>query len=405
MTDEHTENCENNSEKVENQTENNEKKACCGGESGGGSSCPCNPFARFWYLILIAVICVGAFLYWWRFSAFTDQGYVVSQPIPYSHKLHAGTYKMPCTYCHFNAERGKHAGVPPLSVCMGCHDPAQGGVGQDKEGVKTLLELTLNSDGSYKQGAGADYHDTSADDPEAAVLKSGGQVHWNRVHLLPDHVYFRHEWHVKAGVACQECHGPVEEMDVVYQQEDLTMGWCIRCHRDNQYVSYNSGRSGLHDEYDPEDAESFAVGTANYDVIRARIRPDNVVEFNERETAAITGGDEDHDGHGHEDHGHEGHDHAAHAGGHDDDHADNHEDKQRLRGRFDESKLNESGVAPGWSSYWTDAQRDQLKALLAKYPDMPRWRVADLPESHQAFYGQAEGLHQNAPTHCSTCHQ
>ena len=338
-------------------------------------------FNRYWYLITALIVGVLCFFYWWRYYAFTDQGYMPAQPIHYSHKLHAGTHQIPCEYCHFNAQKSRHAGVPPLSVCLGCHDPAQGGVGKDKPEVQKLLDLAKkNPESVYLSDKDGDYKDPG-------VAKAGGMIHWNRVHQLPDHVFFSHEWHVKAGVSCKTCHGPVDEMEVVYQYADLTMGWCIECHRSDNYVSYNSKRSGLHGRYDSEDAKTFLVGTGDYDVLRHNVRPDRVVNFEERPTLANKGH------HQHEDHG----------DGHEKDH------KEKLRGIFDESMDEDNpettDVVEGLlnKKYFSKEQAKHLRKLLTKYPDLPRWRIADLPETHKAFYGKMQ--HQNAPTQCSTCHQ
>lgn len=128
------------------------------------------------------------------------KGYQPTQPIAYSHKLHAGDLKIDCKYCHFGAEQGKHAGVPPVNVCMNCHKLIKA---KSPEIVKIH---------------------------EAA--KSGRSIEWIRIHKLPDYVSFDHSRHVNRGVACQTCHGPIEEMEVVKQWNTLAMGWCINCHRD-----------------------------------------------------------------------------------------------------------------------------------------------------------------------------
>ncbi len=129
-----------------------------------------------------------------------NQGYEPDQPIAYSHKIHAGDHKIPCLYCHFGAEKGRHAGIPPAGVCMNCHSM-----------VKT-------------------------DSPEVAKIREAIEknqpIQWVKVHHLPDFVYFNHSQHVVvAGLACQECHGPIETMMRVRQESPLTMGWCIDCHR------------------------------------------------------------------------------------------------------------------------------------------------------------------------------
>lgn len=354
---------------------------------------PTAPLRRYWHLLVVALIAAGGLGYWWVYYAFYDVGYAPLQPIPYSHKLHAGELGIDCTYCHFNAERGKHAGVPPISVCMGCHGPDKGMAAQDRPGVQKLLELADNDAGFYDD---ADDLDIEGDGGREA----GGVIHWNRVHKLPDHVFFSHQWHVQAGVSCQTCHGPIETMEVVQQVEDLSMGWCIECHRNDHYVG---GRG-----YDGS-AESFTVGTANYDILRQRIRPDRVVHFHDTVTA------ED-DGTAHGDHG----DHPG-------DHDDHGTDADHLRGLPADDRDHDLYNR----DFFTAAQLAKLDELFAAYRGedgrsrLPRWRIADLPETHAMFYHEASdedgdgrvdapdlladpaalGTFQNAPTQCSTCHQ
>jgi len=129
-----------------------------------------------------------------------QQGYMPEQPIAYSHALHAGLYEMDCQYCHTGAEKSRHAGVPPSSVCMNCHSQVR----LDSAEVQKL----------------ADY------------VEKKQPIPWVRVHRLPDHAFFDHSSHVVAGgLTCQECHGPVETMVRVWQQETMSMGWCLDCHR------------------------------------------------------------------------------------------------------------------------------------------------------------------------------
>jgi len=123
------------------------------------------------------------------------------QPINYSHRIHAGLNQMDCKYCHYGAANSPWANLPAVSTCMGCHKI----VATDKP---EIIKLT----GYYERGE---------------------QVPWVKVHWLPDHVKFNHKRHVRAGYACQECHGPVQEMDRVYQYSSLKMGWCVSCHRKN----------------------------------------------------------------------------------------------------------------------------------------------------------------------------
>ena len=129
----------------------------------------------------------------------TQVGYAPEQPIAYSHATHAGDRQMDCLYCHFGAEQSRHAGVPPASVCMGCH--AQ--VLKDAPEVQKI----------------------------AAAVAQGKPIAWVKVHRLPDHAWFSHAAHSSAGLKCQGCHGPVETMVRVEQVAPMTMGWCLDCHR------------------------------------------------------------------------------------------------------------------------------------------------------------------------------
>ncbi len=129
-----------------------------------------------------------------------NQGYAPEQPVNYSHALHAGAMEIPCAYCHFGAERGRYAGIPPAAICMNCHSQ----VVPTHPEIQKLREALTNNE----------------------------PIEWVRVHTLPDHVYFNHSVHIGAGVQCQTCHGPVEQMARVEQFAPLTMGWCVNCHRD-----------------------------------------------------------------------------------------------------------------------------------------------------------------------------
>ncbi len=123
------------------------------------------------------------------------------QPIAFSHKIHAGTNEMDCKYCHNGAANSQWANIPAVSTCMGCHKF----VATDRPEIQKLT----------------------------GYWERGEQVQWVKVHQMPDHVKFNHKRHVRAGLACQQCHGPVQEMDQVYQFSSLKMGWCITCHRQN----------------------------------------------------------------------------------------------------------------------------------------------------------------------------
>lgn len=121
------------------------------------------------------------------------------QPVPFSHKTHAGANGIGCTACHVFAARGPVAGIPSAQRCYGCHRF----VDKQKPNVQKVDKAFLD----------------------------GAPLEWARVHRVPDHVYFTHERHIAAGLQCAQCHGAVETMDVMHQVSPLTMGWCVDCHR------------------------------------------------------------------------------------------------------------------------------------------------------------------------------
>lgn len=126
-------------------------------------------------------------------------GYAPKQPVAYSHKLHAGDMGMDCRYCHTTVDHAAHAAIPPTQTCMGCHTNIRG------ESDKLLKVRESHA--------------------------TGMPIEWIRVHDLPDFVYFDHSAHVSRGIGCVSCHGRVDKMEVVYQDQPLTMGWCLDCHR------------------------------------------------------------------------------------------------------------------------------------------------------------------------------
>lgn len=129
-----------------------------------------------------------------------QQGYAPKQPIAYSHKLHAGQYKIDCNYCHTGAQKGKNATIPAANICMNCH----GVIKKESPEIQKIY----------------------------TAIEENRPIEWIRVHNLPDLAYFNHAQHVNVGnVACQTCHGEIEKMEVVEARSSLTMGWCIDCHR------------------------------------------------------------------------------------------------------------------------------------------------------------------------------
>ena len=156
------------------------------------------------------------------------QGYAPEQPIKFSHKLHAGENQIACVYCHSGVEKSKHANIPSANVCMNCHMYIQEGPQYGTEEISKIYTAL-------------DYN------PETRTYGENTKpIQWIRVHSLPDHAYFNHSQHVKVGkIECTECHGPIQEMEVVSQHSPLTMGWCIDCHRETE-VDYKS--NGYYEE-------------------------------------------------------------------------------------------------------------------------------------------------------------
>jgi mono/diheme cytochrome c family protein len=141
------------------------------------------------------------------YSIGVQQGYAPKQPIAYSHKVHAGDYAIDCNYCHTGVTKSKNANIPSPNICLNCHS--------------SIVEGTTTG--------------TVEIDKIFAAVENNEPIEWVRVHNLPDLAYFSHAQHVAVGkVECQTCHGPIEEMEVVRQYENLTMGWCINCHRDTE---------------------------------------------------------------------------------------------------------------------------------------------------------------------------
>jgi cytochrome c551/c552 len=176
-----------------------------------------------------------------------QKNYMPKQPIFYSHKVHAGINQINCLYCHVGAEKSRHALIPAANTCMNCHKqineytgaeehPLVDNEGNKVDGTKEIQKLYAYAGWDPVK---KDYNR----DASGAILNK--EIPWVKIHNLPDHVYFNHSLHVVSGkVECQRCHGGIQEMDEVYQFADLSMGWCINCHRntkvqfaDNNYYS------------------------------------------------------------------------------------------------------------------------------------------------------------------------
>ncbi len=163
-------------------------------------------------VLLSVVVFMTVLLALWRQGSLqvdNNQGYEPEQPIAFSHKIHAGDNAISCLYCHDSAEKGRHAGLPAASVCMNCHSNIKKDSPEIQKVTKALDEKQV--------------------------------IEWVRVHRLADFVYFNHAQHVAVGkVNCQSCHGAVEKMTRLRQDQNMTMGWCLDCHKNSDVVVHNT---------------------------------------------------------------------------------------------------------------------------------------------------------------------
>ena len=203
-------------------------------------------FVENQFLVLVTAIIVllasGYMVYGFFMQVGVDQGYQPIQPIHYSHRIHAGDNQIECKYCHSSARTSKHSGIPSLNVCMNCH-----------KSIGEVAESTATEDYSkefYDKEIKKLYEATGWDPAEQAYTGETKPVKWVRIHNLPDFAYFNHSQHVSvAGIECQKCHGPIQEMEIVYQDAPLTMGWCINCHREtNVKMAGNEYYEKIHEE-------------------------------------------------------------------------------------------------------------------------------------------------------------
>ncbi len=189
-----------------------------------------------------------------------SKDYEPVQPIFYSHKVHAGTNQINCLYCHGGAQDGKHSNIPSINICMNCHmaineykgGPIYAADGSEVNGTNEIKKL-------YDY---AGFTPGSAWDPSKAK-----PIEWTRIHNLPDHVYFNHSQHVRAGqVACQTCHGEIQKMDEVKQFADLSMGWCVNCHRTTKVQFADNGFYSIYEKFH-EDLKSGKLDSVTVEKI------------------------------------------------------------------------------------------------------------------------------------------
>ena len=192
--------------------------------------------------VVLLLLSSAYFVYGYFMQVGVDQGYMPVQPIHYSHKIHAGANQIECKYCHSSARVSKHSGIPSLNVCMNCHQNIAEYNGEED------LENGYTKD-FYTKEIKKLYAAVGWDEENQRYTGETQPVKWVRIHNLPDFVYFNHAQHVEVGeIACQKCHGPVEEMEVLYQYSPLTMGWCINCHREtNVKVESNEYYAKIHE--------------------------------------------------------------------------------------------------------------------------------------------------------------
>jgi hypothetical protein len=150
-------------------------------------------------VIAFVVIAVFAITYYASYAERNSIGYTPEQPVKFSHKLHAGSMQIDCKYCHTGVDKSRAAGIPSVDICMNCHTLAR----TDKP---EIIKLT-----SY--------------------YKENKPLEWNRIHKVPQFVYFNHSAHVNKNIDCVNCHGDVKQMEVVGQANSFTMGACLSCHR------------------------------------------------------------------------------------------------------------------------------------------------------------------------------
>lgn len=190
------------------------------------------------YLLLVVIVLFmvgGYFLVEGAMGLGRQQGYQPVQPIYYSHKVHAGTNQISCLYCHSGAQDSKHSNIPSVNVCMNCHKSIKEYAGEPlfrEDGTSVNPNAEIQK--LYKYAGW---------NPDLKKYdKPGTPIEWVRIHNLPDFVYFNHSQHVKVGrVACQTCHGEIQKMGEVKQFADLSMGWCVNCHRTTN-VQFNDDK-------------------------------------------------------------------------------------------------------------------------------------------------------------------
>jgi len=203
-------------------------------------------FAKNQFLVFVSsvflLLASGYFFYGWVMQIGIDQDYAPVQPIHYSHRIHAGSNGINCQYCHSAARVSKNGGIPSLNVCMNCHK----NIAEVADTTATPEYTKAFYDGEIQKL----YDAVGWDKANQKYTGKTKPVKWVRIHNLPDFAYFNHSQHVTvAGIECQKCHGPVQEYEIQKQFAPLTMGWCIKCHRETDVkMEGNAYYTKIHDE-------------------------------------------------------------------------------------------------------------------------------------------------------------
>jgi len=201
-----------------------------------------NPFFKF-LVVIFSLLLSAWLLFGWLMQIDVNEGYQPIQPIAFSHAVHSGDNKIDCEYCHSSAKNSKTSGIPSANVCMNCH--------------KSITEYNGELFGDYTKedldGEIQKIYDAVGWDKENLTYIEGAvekPIEWIRIHNLADFAYYNHSQHVTvAGLECQKCHGPVEEMHDMYQYSPLTMDWCVTCHRETEVDLTESGYyKNIHDQ-------------------------------------------------------------------------------------------------------------------------------------------------------------
>jgi len=203
--------------------------------------------------VILLFICSGYWLVDGAVDLGRQQNYQPEQPIFYSHKVHAGINQINCLYCHSGAEKSRHAMIPSANVCMNCHKQISEYTGTEElvnaEGEK--VDGTAEIQKLYKYAGWDPEKKDYIRDANGNIISR--PIPWTKIHNLPDHVYFNHSQHVKVGeVQCQQCHGNIHEMDEVHQAADLSMGWCINCHRQTEVQFADNNYYSIFEKYHEE---------------------------------------------------------------------------------------------------------------------------------------------------------